>query len=150
MDRSDILVGCKAHDDVINGNIFRVTGPLCGEFTGHRWIPHTKASDAELWCLICTPINGSVNNGKADNLRCHRAHYEVIVMTIDQRWQIRHVYIHQTKSDTLTWWKTVLRLAKLTHLFKIKVKFISWTENRMCKHELLMWHSKQCKRKSAA
>ena len=35
-----------------NGNIFRVTGPLCGEFTGPRWIPHTKASDAELWCLL--------------------------------------------------------------------------------------------------
>ena len=32
-----------------NGNIFRVTGHLCGEFTGHRWIPRTKASDAELW-----------------------------------------------------------------------------------------------------
>ena len=28
-----------------NGNIYRVTGPLCGEFTGHRWIPLTKASD---------------------------------------------------------------------------------------------------------
>ena len=28
-----------------NGNIFRVTGHLCGEFTGHRWIPRTKASD---------------------------------------------------------------------------------------------------------
>ena len=27
---------------------FRVTGPLCREFTGHRWIPLTKASDAEL------------------------------------------------------------------------------------------------------
>ena len=26
-----------------NGNIWRVTGPLCGEFTGHRWIPLTKA-----------------------------------------------------------------------------------------------------------
>ena len=25
-----------------NGNIFRVTGPLCGEFTGHRWIPLTR------------------------------------------------------------------------------------------------------------
>ena len=35
-----------------NGNIFRVTGPLCGEFTGHRWIPITKASDAELWCFL--------------------------------------------------------------------------------------------------
>ena len=31
-----------------NGNAFRVTGHLCGEFTGHRWISHTKASDAEL------------------------------------------------------------------------------------------------------
>ena len=29
-----------------NGNIFHVTGPLCGEFTGHPWIPLTKASDA--------------------------------------------------------------------------------------------------------
>ena len=34
------------------GNIFRVTGQLYGEFTGHRWIPHTKASDAELWCFL--------------------------------------------------------------------------------------------------
>ena len=32
-----------------NGNIFRVTGPLCGEFSGLRWIPRTKASDAELF-----------------------------------------------------------------------------------------------------
>ena len=31
---------------------FRVTGPLCGEFTGQRWIPCTKASDAELWCFL--------------------------------------------------------------------------------------------------
>ena len=29
-----------------NGNILRVTGHLCGEFTGHWWIPRTKASDA--------------------------------------------------------------------------------------------------------
>ena len=35
-----------------NGSIFRVTGPLWREFTGHRWIPITKASDAELWCFL--------------------------------------------------------------------------------------------------
>ena len=35
-----------------NGNVFRVTGPLCGEFTDPRWIPLTKASDAGLWCLL--------------------------------------------------------------------------------------------------
>ena len=35
-----------------NGSIFRATGPLCGEFTGPRWIPRTKASDAALWCFL--------------------------------------------------------------------------------------------------
>ena len=35
-----------------NGNIFRVTGPLCGEFTGPRGIPCTKGSDAELWYFL--------------------------------------------------------------------------------------------------
>ena len=35
-----------------NGNIFRVTGHLCGEFTGPRWIPRTKASDADLWWFL--------------------------------------------------------------------------------------------------
>ena len=35
-----------------NGNIFRVTGPLYGEFTGHWWIPLTKTSNAELWCFL--------------------------------------------------------------------------------------------------
>ena len=31
-----------------NGNIFRDIGHLCWEFTCHRWIPRTNASDAEL------------------------------------------------------------------------------------------------------
>ena len=31
---------------------FGVTGHLCGEFTGPRWIPRTKASDGRLWCLL--------------------------------------------------------------------------------------------------
>ena len=31
-----------------NGNIFRVTGHLWVP----RWIPQTKASDAELWCFL--------------------------------------------------------------------------------------------------
>ena len=34
-----------------NGNIFCVTGLLCGYFTRDRWIPRAKASDAELWCF---------------------------------------------------------------------------------------------------
>ena len=37
-----------------NGNIFRVTGHLCREFSGHRWIPRTKVSDTEIWCFLCS------------------------------------------------------------------------------------------------
>ena len=40
-----------------NGNIFRVTGHLCVEFTGHRWIPNTKASDAKLRCFLWSALN---------------------------------------------------------------------------------------------
>ena len=40
-----------------NGNIFRVTGPLCGKFTCHRWILITKASGAELWCFFICALN---------------------------------------------------------------------------------------------
>ena len=35
-----------------NGYSYPVTGLLWGEFTDHRWIPLRKASDAELWCLL--------------------------------------------------------------------------------------------------
>ena len=65
-----------------NGNIFRGTGPLCGEFTGHRRIPRTKGSDAELWCFLWSApwINGWVNNREAGDLRRYRIHYDVIVM----------------------------------------------------------------------
>ena len=53
------------------GNIFRVTGHLCGEFGGHRWIHRTKASDAELsWDY----------NRETGDLRRNRAHYDVIVI----------------------------------------------------------------------
>ena len=67
-----------------NVNIFRVTGPIRGEFTGHRWIPYAQASGAELWCFLWSApwINGWVNNRKAGDLRRHRAHYDVIVMTM--------------------------------------------------------------------
>ena len=65
-----------------NGNIFRVTGPLCGEFTGHRWIPLTKANDAELCCFLWSApwINGWVNNREVGDLRHHCAHYDIIAM----------------------------------------------------------------------
>ena len=65
------------HDDVIKWKNF----PRYWPFKGHRWTPLTKTSDAGLWCLICVWMNGSVNNREAGDLRRHRAHYDVTVMT---------------------------------------------------------------------
>ena len=79
------------------GSIFSVTSLLCGEFTGHRWIPSTKAGDAELWCFLWSApwINGWVNNREAGDLRRHRAHYDAIVM--------RNVIKHIDYSTNLIW-----------------------------------------------
>ena len=65
-----------------NGNIFRVTGPLCGEFAGHRWIPLTKGQwrGALMFSLICAWTNSWVNNWDAGDLRRQRSHYYVTVM----------------------------------------------------------------------
>ena len=89
-----------------NGNIFRVTGPLCGEFTGHRRIPRTKASDAGLWCFfICAWIIDWVNNREAGDLRRHRTHYGVTVMTkvmtrvlFFKKKRVLHYRLHATSS----------------------------------------------------
>ena len=85
--KSTTLKDTSTGENRTNGNIFRVTGHLCGEFTGHRWIPHTKASDAELWCFLWSApwIYGWVNNREAGDFRRHRAHYDTIVL-ISRRW----------------------------------------------------------------
>ena len=65
-----------------NGNIFRVTGPLCGEFTGPGEFPTqrpvTRSFDV---FLICVWINDWINNREPGDLRRYRAHSDVIVMT---------------------------------------------------------------------
>ena len=88
-----------------NGNIFRATGHLCGEFTGQRWIPHTKASNAELcfFSLLRAWINGWVNNHKAGDLRCRRAHCDVTVMYINRHSLHYNLYtFHSTAVCLLT------------------------------------------------
>ena len=73
-----------------NRNIFLVTGPLSGGLAGHRWIPRTNTSDAELWCFLWSApcINGWVNIREAGDLRRHRVQYDVIVMYQENLFEI--------------------------------------------------------------
>ena len=65
-----------------NGNIFRVTGHLCGEFAGPRWIPPHKGQwrGALMFSLVCVWINDWVNNRASGDLRRYHTHHDVIVM----------------------------------------------------------------------
>ena len=65
-----------------NGNIFRVTGHLCGEFTGYRWILRTKASDVELWCFFIDlrPNKRLSIQSWGWWFETQRTHYDVTVM----------------------------------------------------------------------
>ena len=74
-----------------NGNIFRVTGPLCGEFTGLR-----------MFSLICTRLNGWVNNGEAGDLRRHDAHYDVTVMWQCKSFTMYNMYTRKNHKNIYT------------------------------------------------
>ena len=64
-----------------NGNIFCVTGHLCGEFTGPRWIPRKRPVTRSFnVSLTCVWISDWVNNRETGDLRRHRANFVFIVM----------------------------------------------------------------------
>ena len=79
----------RLHDDVIKWKQFPRYWPFVRGIHRSRWIPRTKASDADLWCFffIYAWMNGWVNNGEAGDLRRHRAHYDVTVMYIIMLWR---------------------------------------------------------------
>ena len=82
-----IQSGCcfQAYDHFMmtssNGNILRVTGHLCGEFSGPGEFPAqrpvTRSFDV-FFDLVW--INEWVNNREAGDLRRYRANYDVTVM----------------------------------------------------------------------
>ena len=96
-----------------NWNIFRVTGPLWWETTGHRRIPLTKVSGMELWCFffICAWTNGWENRRDAGDLRRHHIHYDVSVMfskkstkeftAANYHWLSLKVNVNQTQWDAI-------------------------------------------------
>ena len=72
-----------------NGNIFRDTGPLVGESTGHGWISPHKGQWlwALMFSLICIWTNGWTNSWDAGDFRRYRAHYDVTEM-VNGAWEI--------------------------------------------------------------
>ena len=76
--------GVCNHGDVIKWNYFQRYWPFVRGI--HRSPVNSPHKDqwrrALMFSLIFAWINGWVYNGEAGDLRCHRAHYDVIVMTV--------------------------------------------------------------------
>ena len=77
-----LLLTWMYHDDVIKWQHFPRYWHIVWEI--HRLLvisPHKgQWRQALMFALICTWANGWVNNRDAGDLRCHRAHYDVIVI----------------------------------------------------------------------
>ena len=71
-----------------NGNIFRVTGHLGGEFTSPGEFPTQRpvTQSFDVFFDLC-PNNGWVNNREAGDLRRYRAHCDIIVIDLLSRTQ---------------------------------------------------------------
>ena len=72
------------HDDVIKWNYFPRYWPFVREI---HWSPVNSPHKGQwrgalMSSLICSWINGWVNNGDAGDLRRHRTHYDVTVIDI--------------------------------------------------------------------
>ena len=83
-----------------NGNIFRVTGPLWGEFTGHLLIPLTKASDGGFDVFLDLCLNKRSNKP---------TRHDVTVMTFCNCWYTRRSS-HVTKTTMTLWLSNAFRV----------------------------------------
>ena len=91
-----------------NRNIFRVTGLLSGEFTGHRRIPLTKASDAELWCFLwAVPEKQLSKISRRRWFETPSRYYDVTVMLCEKTAHVRtHTWtltLSHTQPQTASW-----------------------------------------------
>ena len=94
-DNATVVNPVKSHNDVIKWKHFPRYWPFVRGIHRSPVNPPHKGQwrGALMFALMCAWINGWVNNREADDLRCHRAHYDVIVM----------VEVNPVKSQVYNW-----------------------------------------------
>ena len=136
-----------------NGNIFRVAGPLWWGSIGHRWIPLTMASDAELWCFFrCeheqtveqtmeTPVIWDTITLFMMSLQCrHLKQFEYIFERGREPVSFSVVgrLDHRVNAQCSRWWVKLLWVLSMIFYYPKKwmtisnFKVFSWIEWRIC------------------
>ena len=110
-----------------NGNIFRVAAPLCGKFIGHRWIPLTKANDAE--------------HARRQSIICTNAAWNIVNWTLRNKlqWNFNrnsYIFIQENPFENIVW-KMAAILSRpqcvkvhqrYAHFIRFYIVFIWWTK----------------------
>ena len=110
------------HHDVKWKHFPRYRPFVCGEFTGHRWIPRKgQWRRALLLFFMGAWINGWVNDREAGNLRRQRAHYDVTVMCASWDLCTRCVFC----------WGLLWKFVKL--FMKLKERTVQQKKSQGCK-----------------
>ena len=101
-----------------------------GRSAPHRWIPTTKASDAELWCFfIYAWTNGWVNNCDASDLRRHRAHYDVIVIRVAKILNKNHPILYVFVEANFDYFSNVEHFARVEIFRTLRKSINDYTPN---------------------
>ena len=88
------------HGDVIKWKYFPHYFPLWRQSTGHRWIPLTKASDAELWCFLDLRLNKRLS--KQPMLRWSKTPSRSLWRHCNEQWYLYNVL--GILRWSLEWW----------------------------------------------
>ena len=130
----------SAHDDVIKWKHFPRYWPFVrGIHRSPVNSPHkSQWRGALIFSLICAWMNGWVNNCEAGDLRRHRAHYDVIVMT------------RQYDRPTFCWWHFQLdflerkvlcfdkHFTEMVQLMPALIEILAW-RRQATNHYLNQW-----------
>ena len=86
-----------------NGSIFLVTGPLCGEFTGHRWIPLQRPVTRNFDVFFLLRLNKRLSK------QSRRRRFEASLWCSGTRW-----YLHLPR-------KILRKVMKISYLMVIDI-----------------------------
>ena len=112
--------------------------------------PHTKASDAELWCFLWSApwINVWVNNRDAGDLILHRAHYDVIVMLLQILYSWIKRVLNSTHENEISWthWPHLVCFECITCSYgkNVYLRDFQWLYSKKRSVLITVWMSIRC------
>ena len=128
----------KTHDDVIKWRHFLCYWSFVRGI--HRWLvdsPHKGQWHRAYFFFICAWTNSWANNQEASDLRCHHAHYDVIIMTDQilnscspvQAMECHNIALYWCSNLTLPGGPSLLRLRRKLLRSSTRMRLLFWFQS---------------------